>query len=62
MSTAGYVVVEYNQASGMPDLLDLHLNKADARDHAAELAENTAASGRRERYRVAEVILLDDED
>jgi hypothetical protein len=65
MSTVGYVVVEYNQASQLPDLptgTTLYDTAEDARDDARFQAEQTAQVGRREQYRVAEVTLLDDED
>ena len=63
MSSIGYVVVEYNQASGAPDLVDeLRHTEDSARLAAKGLAEETAGVGRGERYLIAEVVLLDDED
>ncbi|GIH69459.1 hypothetical protein [Sphaerimonospora thailandensis] len=60
----GYVVVEYNQASRMPDLpcaVTLHRSVDDARAEMEDLAAETARVGRRERYAIAAVILEDDD-
>lgn len=56
-----YAVVEFNQASGMPEVVELHLDKDEARGHAKDLAEETARIGRGERYRVADLVLHDEE-
>lgn len=65
MSTVGYVVVEYNQASGTPDLptgTSLYDTAQEAREEQRSQAGETAKVGRGERFRVAEVVLLADED
>lgn len=56
-----FAVVEFNQASGMPEVVELHLDKGEARGHAKDLAEEAARIGRRERYRVADLVLHDEE-
>lgn len=62
MSTIGYVVIEFNQAGGSPDVVgDLLHSREDADDVASQQAESTAKTGRRERYAVAEVN-IEDED
>lgn len=64
MTTVGFVVVEYNQASGQPDLrtgAELHWSLADAKTERADLQADTASVGRRETYRIAEVVLVDEE-
>lgn len=61
MSRSFFAVVELNQASGIPEVVEIHLDKNGARGHAADLAEETERNGRRERYRVADLILHDDE-
>lgn len=58
----GYLVVEFNQASGLPDVFQVGL--WDTEDDAAKEAEgcrsDAAARGRRERYAVAQVVLVGD--
>lgn len=56
-----YAVVEFNQASGMPEVVELHLHKDDARGHAEDLAEETKRAGRYERFRVADLVMHDEE-
>lgn len=56
-----FAVVEFNQASGMPEVVELHLDKDEARGHAEDLAEETKRNGRYERYRIADLVLHDDE-
>lgn len=60
----GYVVIEYNQASHQPDVLDGSF--CWKREDAAVLAElerrKTAGFGRLERYTIAEVIELGEGD
>lgn len=52
----GYVVIEINQASGMPRIADDDLyEQEEAQAIADRLAEQTRQIGRRERYLVAEV-------
>jgi hypothetical protein len=60
----GFVVVEYNQASRRPGLpsSELHRTERDAQDELDACVEDTAASGRRETYKLAQVVLLGDED
>lgn len=64
MSTreSGYVVVEFNQASGRPELAstDVHDDVGDANDQATAARERTAAVGRKERYAVAALTLLEE--
>lgn len=58
-----YAVVEYNQASGRPSLVEGSL--VDERDEAVEIAQayarELAVTGRRERYVVAAVEIERDE-
>lgn len=61
----GFVVIEYNQASRQPDLSiapALHRAEGDAAAEMAHLEAETAATGRRERYALAEVRLIERED
>lgn len=65
MSTLGYVVIEYNQASGQPDLLpygQLCWRLEEAQERMEDAREETANVGRGESYRIAEVVLVDEED
>jgi hypothetical protein len=58
----GYVVIEWNQASGQPDLLtfgNLYASQEDADEVAKASEAVTSAAGRKERYTVAEVTELD---
>ncbi len=52
-----YVVLEFNQASGLPDgqHVELYDSPEEAHDMAAELAAATRKTGRRETYRVFEL-------
>lgn len=64
-STIGYVVIEYNQASHQPELLPhsgLYYDRENAEQQANDERDSTAATGRHERYAVAAVEVLDDED
>jgi hypothetical protein len=61
----GYVVVEWNQASRLPDLTlwpDLHETEKAAQVELNSLREQAETWGRREQYRLAQVVLLGDED
>lgn len=61
--SVGYLVVEFNQASGLPDVQQVGLwdSILDAEHEAETLRSQTAAVvGRRERYAVAEVVLIGD--
>jgi hypothetical protein len=60
----GYVVIEYNQASARPGLSDgeLYDRIEDAREAAEVEQENANEVGRRERYKVAEVTLVEEDD
>jgi hypothetical protein len=61
----GYVVIEYNQATGWPVLTvwaDLHSDLADARFERDVLADKAREAGRRERYVVCEVAEPEEED
>lgn len=65
MSNLGYVVIEYNQASGQPDLLpysELCWDLQDAKERMEDAREETASVGRGETYRIAEVVLLDEDE
>lgn len=58
-----WVVIEWNQASGMPSVAyngEPFWNAADAEDCAEQLREETRKTGRRERYTVNEVDLGED--
>lgn len=65
MSDLGYVVIEYNQASGQPEIAPaapyLFDQRVDARDKAEALILETHRIGRRERYAVA-TVYIDEED
>lgn len=62
--TVGYVVVEWNQASHQPTIYgeDIYYSSEEAEREAQYRRDALAASssGRRERYTVAEVTVLDD--
>lgn len=60
----GFVVVEFNQASGQPDLLPgamLHTDRETAEITAGHFRDETAKVGRRERYAVA-TVTIEEED
>lgn len=58
---SGYVVVEYNQASCQPLVReDVWTDLEDARDVAEQTREETRVLGRRERYAVAELLIVDE--
>lgn len=56
--SAGYVVVEWNQASEQPSVAcpDVHQTEAQARDCAGVRISDTLHVGRRDRYTVAELV------
>lgn len=59
--TLGYVVIEYNQASGWPQIWSqesLYDTEAEARQFADEAEDANRLNGRRETYRVARVELV----
>lgn len=59
MTAVLFVVLEFNQASGQPDddqSVTLFDNLDEATDHAAELTEQNREVGRRETYRVFELV------
>lgn len=64
--TVGYVVVEFNQASHRPSLLPfsatLHDEREWAEEEAADEREKTAKVGRGERYAIAEVVVIEEDD
>lgn len=65
MSPLGYIVIEWNQASGRPSPLqfgDLYDTWEDAEQSAAAERIRTAKVGRRERHTVAEVTDTDEAD
>lgn len=62
MSAVGYIVVEYNQASGMPRVSsysgyggDIYLDRAEAEEILACTRAEMAKSPRRKTYALAEV-------
>jgi hypothetical protein len=57
--TDGYIIVEYNQASGMPSVRDacIYFDRLNAEADAEEMANDAASVGRRERYAVAELYI-----
>lgn len=60
----GYVVVEFNQASGQPGFLDfphIHNNHEDAAEEAARMQRSNRQDGRRERYAVGTVAVEEEE-
>ena len=58
----GYVVIEFNQASGQPITRgDIYPDLEDAEDVMDQCRAETAAIGRRERYAVATLTIEDDE-
>lgn len=62
-SVLGYVVIEYNQAShrpGLPVPADMYSTRDEAEDARDAFVEHTRQNGRRETYRAAEVVLIDD--
>jgi len=63
MNPIGYVVCEVNQASGRYERVgeDIHPYEDDARAEADRQRAHTAAVGRRERYALAEVHLIDED-
>ena len=64
MSSLGFVVVEYNQASGRPSLVEpveVWSRREEAEGAADGCREWTEQSGRRETYGVAEVVLVEGE-
>lgn len=59
----GYVVIQYNQASGLPGLTiaaDLYEHRDDAEHALRAEREATAKTGRRERHVIAEVIEMEE--
>jgi hypothetical protein len=56
--TLGYIVVEWNQASGRPEVEDgsLYSTAAEAEEAAQDARDFAAKVGRKERYTVAEVV------
>lgn len=59
----GFIVVEYNQASGRPGLpfgADIYDSQDLAEQAARDEREDVLAAGRRERYVVCEVVELED--
>lgn len=61
----GYVVIEYNQASSHPALVvgaELYGDEQEARDELDGFVADAASIGRRERYPLAQVVLLGEED
>lgn len=58
-----FAVVEFNQASGMPDDTAWLRDSADeAQELADAMTESSARGGRRERYRVYELIEVEGEE
>jgi hypothetical protein len=61
-NTIGYVVIEFNQVSGQPDLAtdELHENADDAGAKAEEFTAENRALGRRETYAIGTVYIEED--
>jgi len=62
---AGYVVIEYNQASGQPSLArfeDLHDNLEDAQSALSTQIEGTRLTGRKETYAIGTVYIEEPSD
>ena len=59
-----FVVIEWNQASGEPRVADdeVYSDEAEVRERAAWCAQQTAAVGRRERFTVARIEHVEDDD
>jgi hypothetical protein len=60
----GFVVVEYNQASGLAALSDdiaIYRRKGDAEEVRDDFRSLGASLGRGETYAIAEVVLVDEE-
>lgn len=59
----GYVVIEFNQASGQPEALggDVFYSRDVAEDVAEQCREEAARVGRRERYAVG-TVTIEEED
>lgn len=58
----GFVVVEFNQASGQPRTAsDIYDNRADAEDVTEQHREETRKIGRRERFAVG-TVTIEEED
>jgi hypothetical protein len=63
MSDIGYIVVEFNQASGQPAIWgDMYDDREDVADLAQQCRDETAGTGRKERYAVGTVTIDEDED
>lgn len=63
MREIGFIVIEFNQASGQPSIpsfSDVHGNRREAEEFADKLRAETTAAGRRERYVVVEMTIEDD--
>lgn len=63
-SQLGFVLVERNQASGQPDVANATFSRfrEDVESQATTARARTAAAGRRERYTVAVVLAIADEE
>jgi len=59
---AGYVVIEFNQASGRPELAtdELHETSDSAAEKAHEFTAENRALGRRETYAIGTVYIEED--
>ncbi|MGH3739384.1 MAG: hypothetical protein ACRDT6_27850 [Micromonosporaceae bacterium] len=66
MGSELYAVIEVNQASGQPDsLVGLWGGLGglfDAQQHAHEAEQDSRARGRQEKYRVYELVEMEDDD
>jgi hypothetical protein len=62
MTNIGYIVVEFNQASGQPAIWgDMYEDREDVADLAQQCRDETAETGRRERYAVG-TVTIEEED
>jgi hypothetical protein len=63
MSDIGYVVIEYNQASGQPELGAfpfLSDNREEVQERMELLQRENRAAGRRERYAIGTIYVEDE--
>ena len=61
----GYVVIEYNQASHWPSVWSgdtLYDSADEAREYARDAEKDARGRGRMERYTVAQVIEIEDDE
>lgn len=65
MRDLGFVIIEFNQASGQPDLSPVTYimdDRATAQAMLEREQEENRKAGRRERYAIGTIVIEDDED